>query len=116
MTDHHHKPHDLVTAVETAFAGQVAGWSTPAANEPDTNTPDRPSRLATGRTTEDLGRQVRDMDIGATLHADPALFPLAPSMPGRVGLLKGAGNAIHPHVAAEFIRAAMKALDNPANP
>ena len=33
------------------------------------------------------------------------LFPLCESVPGRVGLLKGAGNAIVPAVAAEFIKA-----------
>ncbi|MDY6910774.1 MAG: DNA cytosine methyltransferase [Chloroflexota bacterium] len=33
-------------------------------------------------------------------------FPLSPGVPGRVGLLRGAGNAIHPQVAAEFIKAA----------
>lgn len=34
-----------------------------------------------------------------------ALFPLAHGVPGRVGLLKGAGNAIVPQVAAQFIKA-----------
>ena len=37
--------------------------------------------------------------------AEPALFPLAPRLPGRVGLLLGSGNAIVPQVAAEFIEA-----------
>lgn len=36
---------------------------------------------------------------------EPALFPLADGLPGRVGLLRGAGNAIVPQVAAEFIAA-----------
>jgi DNA (cytosine-5)-methyltransferase 1 len=36
---------------------------------------------------------------------EPALFPLADGIPGRVGLLRGAGNAIVPQVAAEFIKA-----------
>ena len=39
------------------------------------------------------------------LEIKPTLFPLADGIPGRVGLLKGAGNAIVPQVAAEFIRA-----------
>ena len=39
---------------------------------------------------------------------EPALFPLAPGLSGRVGLLRGAGNAIVPPLAAEFIRAAME--------
>lgn len=37
-------------------------------------------------------------------------FPLAPKIEGRVGLLKGYGNAINPWVAAEFIRAFMDTL------
>ena len=34
-------------------------------------------------------------------------FPLAHGLPGRVGLLRGYGNAIVPEVAAEIIRATM---------
>lgn len=37
--------------------------------------------------------------------AEPALFPLADGIPGRVGLLRGAGNAIVPEVAEAFVRA-----------
>jgi DNA (cytosine-5)-methyltransferase 1 len=39
------------------------------------------------------------------IPVEPALFPLANGIPNRVGLLRGAGNAIVPQVAAEFIRA-----------
>lgn len=39
---------------------------------------------------------------------EPALFPLADGLPNRVGVLRGAGNAIIPQVAAEFIRAFME--------
>ena len=35
----------------------------------------------------------------------PGLSPLAHGLPGRVGLLRGYGNAIVPKLAAEFIRA-----------
>ena len=38
---------------------------------------------------------------------EPTLFPLAPRIPQRVGLLRGAGNSIVPQVAAEFIKAFM---------
>ncbi|MBE3120149.1 MAG: DNA cytosine methyltransferase [Candidatus Atribacteria bacterium] len=37
---------------------------------------------------------------------EPALFPLAARIPGRVGILRGAGNSIVPQVAAAFIQAA----------
>ena len=38
-------------------------------------------------------------------------FPLAPKLPGRLGLLRGLGNAIVPQVAAEFIRAYLEVRD-----
>jgi DNA (cytosine-5)-methyltransferase 1 len=40
----------------------------------------------------------------------PALFPLAPRIPGRVGLLRGAGNAICPQVSAEFVKAYLETI------
>ena len=41
-------------------------------------------------------------------EAEPTLFPLADGIPGRVGLLRGAGNAIVPQVAAAFVTAYME--------
>jgi DNA (cytosine-5)-methyltransferase 1 len=38
-------------------------------------------------------------------------FPLAGTIPGRVMLLRGYGNAIVPQVAAKFIQAAREALN-----
>ena len=38
------------------------------------------------------------------LEVEPALFPLADGVPEHVGLLRGAGNAIAPQVAAEFVK------------
>lgn len=46
------------------------------------------------------------------ISPESALFPLAHGLPGRVGLLRGAGNAIVPQVAAEFIKAYL----SPASP
>ncbi len=40
----------------------------------------------------------------------PGIFPLAHGFPGRVGLLRGSGNAIVPQVAARFIQAAEGAV------
>lgn len=42
---------------------------------------------------------------GRRIPLKPGLFPLADGLPGRVGLLRGAGNAIVPQLAAEFIQA-----------
>jgi DNA (cytosine-5)-methyltransferase 1 len=38
---------------------------------------------------------------------EPGIFPLVDGLPGRVGILRGAGNAIVPQVAAEFVKAFM---------
>jgi DNA (cytosine-5)-methyltransferase 1 len=40
---------------------------------------------------------------GKARRIEPEIFPLADGIPGRVGLLRGAGNAIVPELAAEFI-------------
>ena len=42
---------------------------------------------------------------GKTRRAEPESFPLAHGLPGRVGLLRGYGNAICPQIAAEFVAA-----------
>ena len=42
------------------------------------------------------------------IPTEPALFPLADGIPNRVGILRGAGNAIVPQVAAEVIGAYME--------
>ncbi len=47
---------------------------------------------------------------GKTRRFEPESFPLAYGLPGRVGRLRGYGNAIVPQVAAEFIRAVMEVL------
>jgi DNA (cytosine-5)-methyltransferase 1 len=42
---------------------------------------------------------------GKSRPTQPGLFPLAHGVPGRVGLLRGYGNAIVPQVAAAFLQA-----------
>jgi len=42
---------------------------------------------------------------GKTRRIEPGSFPLAHGVPGRVGLLRGYGNAILPPLASEFIKA-----------
>lgn len=47
---------------------------------------------------------------GKTRRAEPGVQPLADGVPGRVGLLRGYGNAIVPQVAAQFIQAYAEVL------
>ena len=42
------------------------------------------------------------------IPSEPSLFPLVDGIPGRVGILRGAGNAIVPQVAAVFIKASQQ--------
>jgi DNA (cytosine-5)-methyltransferase 1 len=44
---------------------------------------------------------------GKARPVEPGTFPLAQRVPGRVGRLRGYGNAIVPQVAAEVVRAYM---------
>ena len=47
---------------------------------------------------------------GVSRRVEPGTFPLAHGVPGRVGLLRGYGNAIVPELAAEFIAAYMETI------
>jgi len=66
---------------------------------------DAADALAPG-STHWLGHQCHHCRDGKSrrIPTEPALCPVADGLPGRVGLLRGAGNAIVPQVAAEFIR------------
>ena len=48
---------------------------------------------------------------GKARPTEPGIYPLAHGVPGRVGRLRGYGNAIVPQVAAAFIRVVMDELD-----
>jgi DNA (cytosine-5)-methyltransferase 1 len=76
-----------------------------------------------GSDESQRGQEGRDADRGNGAWADfelvwcrdkkfrriePGTFPLAHGVSGRVGLLRGYGNAIVPQVAAEFIRSVME--------
>ncbi|WP_123193398.1 DNA cytosine methyltransferase [Pannonibacter phragmitetus] len=47
---------------------------------------------------------------GGWRPVEPGTFPLADGIPGRMGLLRGYGNAIVPPLAAEFVTAFMESL------
>ena len=47
------------------------------------------------------------------IPAEPSLFPLVDGVSNRVGLLRGAGNAIVPQVAAQFVSAVMDVIFDP---
>jgi DNA (cytosine-5)-methyltransferase 1 len=49
------------------------------------------------------------------IPTQPSLYPLAHGLPHRVALLRGAGNAIVPQVAAQFIQASFQALQEITN-
>jgi DNA (cytosine-5)-methyltransferase 1 len=55
-----------------------------------------------GKTVECRDRKHRP------IPTEPEIFPLANGIPNRVGLLRGAGNAIVPQVAAEIIKSFME--------
>jgi len=66
--------------------------------------------IATGFWNNHAIAHCRD---GKARRFEPGSFPLAHGLPGRVGLLRGYGNAIVPQVAAEFIMAFTETdLDN----
>lgn len=73
--------------------------------------PGRLNPLATGSTATagSLGHwgayDLIPCTDGKTRRIEPSSFPLAHGVPGRVGLLRGYGNAIVPQVAAAFIEA-----------
>jgi DNA (cytosine-5)-methyltransferase 1 len=46
---------------------------------------------------------------GKARRIEPSIFPLAHGVSGRVGLLRGYGNAIVPQVAAQFVKAFLEA-------
>ena len=76
--------------------------------------PECPSELPAGAASLDCWGDTRAIGCRDAktrrIPTEPALFPLANGIPNRVGLLRGAGNAIVPQVAAEFIAAFLDSL------
>lgn len=61
------------------------------------------------QSVADDGQSLGEAMAGSGPTRDDELFPLAPREKGRVGLLRGAGNAINPILASEFIKAFLEA-------
>ncbi len=115
---------------DLATIAMLAGWATPTVSQAGGTAEKFLARKARTRACgvalTDLGLQVRtwrdvvwiDCDDGKRrpLPTQPALFPLADGVPGRMGKLRGAGNAIVPQVAAAFIQAALDAINQVTTP
>jgi len=76
----------------------------------------RPIAVSTQQSPAQLrGNSWDSLDLlpctdGKARRVEPGTFPLADGVPGRVGLLRGYGNAIVPELAAQFIQACEEAL------
>ena len=68
---------------------------------------DQPAHALTGQTNPWASAEWIACRDGKSRPVEPGIFPLAHGVSKRVGLLRGAGNAIVPAVAAEVIRAYM---------
>jgi DNA (cytosine-5)-methyltransferase 1 len=72
--------------------------------------PSERQHFAAGRSDAWSNFELIPCRDGKARRIESGTFPLAYGIPGRVGLLRGYGNAIVPQVAAEFIIAAQEAL------
>jgi hypothetical protein len=71
-------------------------------------------QVRTGRQSVDVSSPDDGIDVAIgkdIVEVEPLLFPLADGVPARVGLLRGAGNAIVPPLAAVFVETVMEILD-----
>ena len=82
-------------------AGDVENRREPGRDEADTGRP----VAETGGTGFWSAYDLIPCQDGKARRVEPGTFPLAHGVPGRVGLLRGYGNAIVPQVAAAFIQA-----------
>jgi hypothetical protein len=58
----------------------------------------------------DDGRKNGSAVVSGGQESGVSLFPLAQAEAGRVGMLRGAGNAINVAIAAEFIKSFLETL------
>lgn len=103
-------------------AAVLAGWVTPSSRDYKDTPGNRPDRHEPGRLDQVENRSVAtaggnswsDYIVipcgdGKARRIKPGIAPLADGIPGRVGLIRGYGNAICPEVGAEFIEAFLAA-------
>ena len=96
---------------ETGWLGDAEGER--AGEEPGVLARARPESDGGGANWVRARWILCDDDTCRRIPVEPALFPLAHGLPGRVGLLRGAGNAIVPQLAAQFIAAAVGLIGGP---
>lgn len=101
------RPGGLVHSIGPRLEGHAGNGDDGRESGRDAAEPDRPIAEAGGvggwRWLDSAVINCRD-GRSRRIPVEPSLFPLADGVPGRVGLLRGAGNAIVPQVAAEFVR------------
>lgn len=100
--------------------GLEVGRSTTEASDNDTQRENIPCE-STGTSRSEVAGDLRHWDDATVIYCrdgkyrpiptEPSLQPLANGVSNRVGLLRGAGNAIVPQVAAEFIKAYMEIVE-----
>jgi DNA (cytosine-5)-methyltransferase 1 len=88
------------------YAGNEYNW-----HQPGRECEDAPRPVATASGAWDSFDILPCLD-GKTRRIESGTFPLAHGVPGRVGLLRGYGNAIVPQVAATFIEAFLEAVND----
>ncbi len=88
---------------------QRAGLEGLTGNGDDWNEPERNAEEQAGSTAESGGAwdgyELLPCRDGKARRIESGTFPLADGVPGRVGLLRGYGNAIVPEAAAQFVMA-----------
>jgi hypothetical protein len=105
----------LAARARPTSGSACSGWPTPSAREFEhadlDNLMERRERIkAQGINGNGFGLTLGMFDLipcrdGKARRVEPGTFPLAHGVPGRVGLLRGYGNAIVPEVGALFVAA-----------
>ena len=107
--EHGQQPQDGGASRVVHSAGRRRQEPSERNGEPKPNPADRnPPRPDADRSNPWASAVWLPCRDGKARPTQPGLFPLAHGIPNRVGTLRGAGNAIIPQVAAEFVRAYME--------